>query len=181
MSSSSLSLCARSCPINDILCNYKYRLPKVEYQSIAVEVVVLPVNLMFASLQICFWAFHRIAVAQLQEQVSMNLLKVLQHNGGPWLRAPANSVRQAQVLTKVHLPRSRARVVWLPPAPKRQQNSLCRWMQISAKTKTRVGLRRLVLYISKRRQVSQSSLQFCAHPFRSSTVRLRRAALARIR
>jgi hypothetical protein len=40
----------------------------------------------------------------------MNLLKVLQHNGGPWLRAPANSVRRAQVLTKVHLPRSRARV-----------------------------------------------------------------------
>ena len=40
----------------------------------------------------------------------MNLLKVLQHNGGPWLRAPTNSVRRAQVLTKVHLPRSRARV-----------------------------------------------------------------------
>ena len=114
---------------------------------------------------------------------------------------PTNSVRRAQMLTKVHLPRSQARIasfmaiepcVWLPAAPKRKQNSLCRWMkncprvenlelvlQISAKT--RVGLRRLLLYINKRRQVSQSSLQFCAHPFRSSTVRLRRAALARIR
>ena len=70
---------------------------------------------------------------------------------------PTNSVRRAQMLTKVHLPRSQARIasfmaiepcVWLPAAPKRKQNSLCRWMkncprvenlelvlQISAKTK----------------------------------------------
>ncbi|KAL5660843.1 hypothetical protein ACJX0J_027970, partial [Zea mays] len=54
---------------------------------------------------------------------------------------------------------------------KTKQNSLYRYMQ---KNSSRTPSRRLVLYINEARRVSQSSLQFCAHPFHACSHRIRR-------